>query len=661
MDVTYYINNIEIEPPLNDAELSVQLNFDKDDVQSQAVSLNEFEFGIGDKTVGNDASTLINKHLTDGLSSGVGVFEGLPFRIELTDNGTTVELTNGYLDASKALFDCDRVVIPYLEKGNIDWLNEVADSVSFAYLYDPDLVRGVAPAARVVDSDFIPIPYVLSELPNNREAFLASISLFLISETIANQLQSLIEFIAGAFTGSISDIIKIILRIIYITGLLIAAYSLVRQIINLLIQPVKYHDGMRVNRLCERGAACFGLIFSSSILYSDRFKDMVIIPNKYNHDVNTNKDNILGFLNPSQPESRGYYNGTFGELLRGLKEMFNAKIIIDGNILRLEREDYNLSSPNYILPPVDQTDFKLNFEDLKSNYVVQFQTDLNDKNTLQRYEGTLTQVIQTPVAIVNMDMVLMKDLITRQTPFSRCNRKLELTLPETLLRSLASFVDLIANQIVDLYNEFIDIIDDVIDALNSILTLLGLSLQDGVDAIVDILATVGITTLFGQPIVIDLDNLPRLTWTNLGELIDDRIGMLTMENDFIDIQKIGIFDIKDNPRKTDVSITASKSNDDSINSEFLYNNFHFLRSFVPSDSKPNANQYRKFKKEGVPFCFDDFQLLRNNNKMQDDEGQDGKVISALWNIRELVAELDFNINKLYTSNIKESIITPDGK
>ena len=126
-------------------------------------SLTEFEFGLGDQLDGGDAAHLINAHLNSGLC-----FEGLPILIELENNGTTYNLFEGYLDTSKALYDCDRIIIQSVEKKGVDYINEVFDSKSFAYIYE---VEGL-----ITDSDFVNIPYVLSELPEGKEAFIASIS-----------------------------------------------------------------------------------------------------------------------------------------------------------------------------------------------------------------------------------------------------------------------------------------------------------------------------------------------------------------------------------------------------------------------------------------------------------------------------------------------------
>jgi hypothetical protein len=125
--------------------------------------------------------------------------------------------------------------------------------------------------------------------------------------------------------------------------------QLIKQMIDLLIQPVKYVACMSELSLCQRGSQSFGFTFKSSILENAPYKDSYIIPEKYNHDIktNNNKVEIFGFTDANNP-SEGFYKGTFGELLRKLKNKYNAKIIIEGNTLRLEREDYNNSSYNYI-------------------------------------------------------------------------------------------------------------------------------------------------------------------------------------------------------------------------------------------------------------------------------------------------------------------------
>jgi hypothetical protein len=554
MQINYFIGGIEVEPPLNQAEFGIELNFDKDDNSNQAVSLTEFEFGLGSQVDSKDAASLINLHRSNGLSTGVGIFEGLPFKIELTEGNTTEVLFDGYLNTSTALWDCDRVIVQATEKGNIDFLNETADSVTFAYLYEKTNLKN--------DFRFISVPYVLSSVPDNKEAAISLITITFTVITISNQIEDLIEMVTDALNPfiTVTTAIKIVLRVIYITGLIIQLINLIQRAINLLIQPTKYHEVMTVKNLCEIGASHFGLTFESSIFNRQDYADkIVILPKKYSQDVNESLlgglvENVLGNVLPNNTASRGYYQGTFGQLLRDLKEVINGKIIIDGNVLRLEREDYNNSSYNYQVPPVDQTQYTLNHEELKSNYSVEFQTDINDKNTLINYDGTITQVITRPDRIVNNDMVLMSGLDQRFIPFARAARKTELTNVEGIIQSL-----------VDSFNNAIGSFTDEADAAFS---AIGQS-----------------STTFPFP---DLSNL-----------IGDRIGMLLLENDIIDVPKLMLIDESSNPINTKIN----SNNDNIINSEFLYNNFHFLRNFAITEERPHGNQYKIYSATGVPFCW----------------------------------------------------------
>ena len=673
MKVNYYINGIEIEPPINAAELSVELNYDKGDTASQTVSITEVEFGIGSQTDGSDAASLINEHRQLGLSTGVGVFEGLPYVVELTKDGTTYILFDGYLNTAAALWDCDKVIVGAVEKGNIDWLNETADSISFAYLYNNN---DVIASARISNTDFVSIPYVLSELPDTREALLAVVSLTFLFEAIATQLEEIIELsVSLANVLDFLAVVKLILRITYLVGLFIVLFITVQRIINLLIQKTKYHDAMYISTLCEKGAAYFGLTFSSSILESDRYKNAVILPKKYSHETETvsyagggllggAKDVLTGFFTPNDARAKGYYDGTFGQLLRDLKEVFNGKIIIQGNELRFEREDYNNSAYNYVLPDVDDTNYNLNFDELKSNYTVEFLTDYNDKNTLQNYEGTLTQVIQFPDKVINKDMVLMTGLESRIIPFARATAKEGLTNVEKVVDFLAPIIDGIANTIVKIINAIIDVIDFILnDKLASAALLFQVLTPQGyvITGLIIGKTTFTITDVldwFNDEIFdtgVDTSSIPNLVYIPIGDSIKNRDSMLQMENDFIDVPKI--FNINPSDNK------INSNNLQSFSSEYLYNNYHFLRTFVIGEysEAPNGNQKKIKNVSGVPFCFDSFELLLNNNRLKDADGNNGELISCKWNVEKEVAELDYFIREAYTNNIKEKIITPDGK
>ena len=656
MEVSYFINNKEVHRPLNYAELTIELNYDTDDQFSQAVTLTEFEWGLGSQVTSGlaDAVVLIEAHKRGGLTGDVGVFEGLPFRIELTEGNKTRVPFDGYLNTSTALYDCDKIVLTAVEKGKIDWFRENADSQTFEGMFE----EGV-----FTRSDFIPVPYVLSSIPDNKEALLSLVSVTFLSITIASELEDIIEKSVGlANPLDFMGVVKLILRIIYVIGLIITLAVLIVRIVNLMIQPVKYHDCMNVRKLCQIGADYFGMTFKSSILDTDPFNRLTILPKKYSHDISDvnnsdgSIDKILGFISPSNGDSKGYFIGTYGDLLRALKEIFNAKLIMDGNIIQLEREDFNTSANNYITPAVDQTDFRLNASDFKANYTVEFQRDFNDRQSINNYEGNITQAIRTPIATTNSDMTLMVGLESRLIPFARATRKERFTEPELIVRSIAVVFDPIIQAIVDVINSVIGEINTFIRRILKGRKLFGLSIKRDLQAEIDSLENLTGIDL-GIDDVSDTDFLKEIEYVSIVDKIDARIGMLLMENDFVDSSKIFLLDEDADPLLTDISV----DNATFINSEYLYNNFHFIRSFVVSSNNVNGNQYKIHKLTGVPFCFDEYELLRENNRLQDDLNRNGKLKSGKWNVEGGTIDLEFGINEAYTNNIKEEIITPDGK
>jgi hypothetical protein len=616
MQINYYINNILVNRPLNFAELGIELNFDKDN-SNRAVSINEFEFGLGDQIDGQDAVRLINEHLDSG-----DIFVGLPFRIELEHNNSIQDLYNGYLDGSTALFDCDKVIIQSKEVKGIDWINDVFDSKSFAYIFEKEEL--------FTKDDEVNVPYVLSSLPNGQEAFLTLLSAFFIIKAIRDEIQALKDYLAELAlpnadpTSNVEQAVKIISRLAYIALLIIALIELIRQMFDLLIQPIKYHSCMSYLKLARIGAESFGYIFKSSILESEPFIRDYHLPQKYSQTTQKKTASLLGlgFVNTaygnesSTIKNTGYFDGTVGDLFRLLKTKYNAKLIINGDELRLERRDYNTSAANYILPPVDQTSFSLNEDELKSNYIVSFLRDGNDKNTVQNYEGNITQVITTTNSTDNKELILIKGLEEKRIATSRGFRKREFTTPELIAKALFQQVDAVAG-----------------------------SIKGTVDSITNAAKKIGVNIT--NPI----------KYTPLTDSIDDRKNMLLLENDWVDVPKSIILDVRSNSRQTDVS----EDNDTYNNSLYLYNNFHFIESFIPSNEKPNANQYKIYEVENIPFCIDDYNLVKTSNFMKDDSGSSGEIISCSWNPETELANITYKINELYARSLEETKITPDGK
>jgi len=127
---------------------------------SNSLPVNKWRFA-------NKDAHSINAYIDSGF-----IFEGLPFNIVLADGSNVITLEN-YLDlVDDAIISCSDVEANSKEKQRIDWLNEVADGFTFDYLHKE---TNLLPS-----SLFVPVPYVINAIPNNRDIFLAGLSVFVV-------------------------------------------------------------------------------------------------------------------------------------------------------------------------------------------------------------------------------------------------------------------------------------------------------------------------------------------------------------------------------------------------------------------------------------------------------------------------------------------------
>jgi hypothetical protein len=621
----FYLFNTLVNPPQNWQEMTLELNFDKDN------SVNRARVGITDWDFVLENSKLINQHIIDGLTTGVGVLEGIPFRVEIERQGDLEVLFNGYLDLiqSSSLTRNITSNVKAVELYSPDWLNDKADSFTFAYLYKE--------IGSITDSDFINVPYILSSIPNYLNAAVATLGVYVMAKEVKDAIQRIVEFVADLPVYYVfSTYIKLILYIIYLIFVIIALIKLVRDIILLLIQPVKYHAGMKVSTMLQKGCEYLGMEFDSPLFAAGGvYENLVIIPQKYYVPINNKNEKILGITEPKIAQE-GYYKGTFGQLVRDIKELINGKVIIDGNKMMLVRSDYNDSTNLYTLPAIDNPYFTLNANEFESNTYITFQTDLSDSNTIHDYLGTAYQVINQPERINNQAMVLMKGLNEVRIPFALAKIKTDLTTPEKILDVFVKTVGKILGALVKAVNAVIKVLNTIINIVNSILKKL---------------ATIGIKLNFKLP------NIPTINPPNFSDTFSNRKGMMKIENDIFNVAKIVDLDIQNDAKRTKIS----SDNVTILSAKYLYDNFYYINGFLPTSDRPNANQFYLKNYDKVPFIFQDYKKIKKNNRIFTSEGESALIDSLKWNPFKQTAQINIRISKLYTNNLRLTTIEPDGR
>lgn len=628
MKSRYYLDGIEVNEPNNYQELDIEIKYDKDG-NKDSLAINNWVFGVNDRRNSNDSIELLLKQITEGLTGGVGVFEGKPYSIDLDNEmGTTYNLFNGYVDLSKAKILCYEITAPAVENGKVDWLNDVADSFSFEYL---------ASIGIITDANYITVPYVINKKQSAIDIILTVVSVYIMTQELIKQIVLISQWsaVSGSFFATASGVVSLILQIAYCIILIIAIVKLLIQLFNCIIQPVKYLKAMRVVDHITIGLNYLGLKLSSTILQSSPYDKLTLIPEKFSlkEDNGGNKSNVFGFIKASDCTDTGYYRGTFGEFLRSMKEMFNAKILIDGDTLYFEKQDFQINSSKYQLPKLVEPGYQFNSDELYSNYELAFTTDFQDRNTIQRYAGTSYQVIHTPISIINQSMVLMKNLKVVRIPYALGIRKLELNKIEDAIDKFFNAVGAVLDAIIDVVNVIIDAINEIIKVVNKIIKAL---------------KTIGINLGKGIPEIKNLES------PNLQSLMDERIDMLMMETDHVNIPKVILVD--DNSNKRTNKLLPGM--EDVINAKYLYENYHYFYNFVDTNGWNNQMLIRNF--ENIPFTFDDYEKIRTNGAILDIDGSDAVLTRIKFNPYKQTASGTYKTKQVYTTNIQLNTIYPNG-
>jgi hypothetical protein len=124
--------------------------------------------------------------------------------------------------------------------------------------------------------------------------------------------------------------------------------------------------------------------------------------------------------------------------------MFRAKYLIKGNTIYLESLDnkpFWEENSNYIMPNIEVLNKAYNTKELFANYIISFDTDDLDTNTVNNFTGTNYQVITETIQSPNRQNTAVMGLNEINLGVSRATRKTQLTAIEKVLKSVFSLID----------------------------------------------------------------------------------------------------------------------------------------------------------------------------------------------------------------------------
>lgn len=596
------------QPYINAREIELSIQFDPEDPHSiPTVALSNTDWAFKE-------AQIINRHIRN-----FGIHSGIPYQQIVSNGDSTVVLIDGFLQpsGSETLFTCESVKnIPVILKGKNDWLNDAAKLIMFNTLLDRGIIR---------TSQYIQVPYVINTIPDYTEAAIATISAFVVINKIIDISKEISKVLGGLLSviGAIGALIKAIIVIAWVIVVLGLIVLFLMDIANHIIQPVKYHASMRWRDLLVAGCGALGLGFSSSIFDEKIYADAVIMPAKLRSFEDVNNANSLGFTIPSTDDN-GYYKKSFFELLLLTKDHFNAKIVItNDNVLVIERVDKSTSNAEYTLPNLPLTENGTNASEIFGNYIVEYKEDLSDNNTIDNYEGTLTQAITSTTSGADPKTVTIGGSKTVDFQLSRASRKKGLNNVEKRLDLLFKTHSKQVNKVADITNK---------------LTQASNRIMGSVTKVIKKLKVVGIKIKFTpKPI-------PKLVHIS-PDSISERVGMMMLSNDFFQVDKVMSLDVASTPFNTKLKI----NNDVIFHSKTTYDKFHVVQSHAPTTEFPFGNQYRRYSLPNFNMCLEDVIKVINNNLIFTSDGRTAKIESLNWRPFDGIAT-DVKIRILHVSD-----------
>lgn len=594
-----------------------------------------------------EAASMINSWIDNGINGGVGgLFNGMP--IQLISCG--IPVFEGYLNlaAPDTEIQCDIVKVPLVNLYLADDINSKIDSFRFEYLADP--------AVNFINStDFIPVPYLNQKKVNPAEVVITLISIYAISkelyEAICNLTNAVGQVIASATTttasGGISaanlvaDIGYAVLILAYTIAILAALVTLILKLIDAFYPIVKYKYGMYTRELMRKAAGYLGMQFQSTIFTDpdSPYYNEITMPAKRAYGYKSTP--IVPFVAQineiySSDKSYGYFDGTFGDLLRLNMDKFNAAIKVEDingvKTLRFERRDYWADQVAVSMPDIRERDADphgTNASEIFANYYITYTPDYTDENTIDEYDGTAASMHLSITNISDQKYNLLKN-----------NKEIRLPIAKGCRKEFLNDIEEALNVVIQIYEGLINTIAALVNAIAA-----------GLNTIISVINLVGAS----------IPSIPTITAANF-TAIENRVGVMIISGNYFEVPKTFIIDPKDGYRLLNISkllespmtLMNNPRHITLLNNKGWQQGFHSIEFGV--NEYGDYNQYYIYRQKTIPLCCEDFVSLLNKNVIQTYDGIPAEIMNLNWNQYNQTATIDYRIKRKFASNLTPTYI-----
>ena len=395
-------------------------------------------------TLVNNYAKLVRDYIAGGANGTTnGIFEGLPLQIQ--ENG--VNVFDGYLD----FLNDFEIVNPTTVKSRIkkhdgnNNFQDRANGLTFGYLDELNLIDAT--------NDYSNIPYIIEKEFNFVEFSFIAFSIYTISRDIEEQARVVAAqgvLLAGLIASGVPaaalvfPALQFSLNAAFAVALVIILSNLIIELVRYIFSPIKYHKGIRLQRLVEIGCSYLGYSYNSTI---NDLPEIYIIPTKTGINKDTQQNKIINGITINQPgvgyPSASDFGYTLGEVFELINKLFYAEFTIKNGVVEQHVIDSSwwLQNSTYVLPDILQESIVTNANELISDKLITFKTDVKDINSFENFLGHTYEIRTRPISTSDNRNVLMNGFNRVDIPYDLPNRKNKLNNFENFAFKLINKVE----------------------------------------------------------------------------------------------------------------------------------------------------------------------------------------------------------------------------
>ena len=543
------------------------------------------------KLVGSEGAALRDRILS-GLTGGVGFFEGEPYRIEIGELGNSFGF-DGYLDFASGvdfIDECEVECQLKREQGT-DWINEVADGFSYRYLESIGVIT---------KSDFFGVPYVINYIPDGVQLLLLAISTFQVTretidavKAVANQVADVIDaatLVIGVPPGvDIGNIIQAVLSLIAQVAYTALLIVALVKLIEQIIEELMPPKRYHLGMPIR-------LLFQRACDHLNLNLSSSLLDSL---DTGSNKWVIIpskghrGGEKPTGADSSWRETGVPSQ--QDPIDTFGGVI---RTFKRLFNADFQIQDGTFIFERKD-------YFEKTSGYVIP--DTFTNQDGLYDVNGFNSDEIKA-----NYNINWAFDQQDLNTLDNQVGRIFQATLSPKVtnnakLTNLTGLEEVAIPICLAVRKDSLTAVEEVVKALASALDALAGQL--------------------GNP-------------QSLSGKINSRIGAMHTSSHFSSIPKMVVMSGSQLQKDQRSIMAASK----------LWDDYHYINSFKPINGK--HNQYWIYREQKIPFCFEDFITILDNNQVETASGEIAEIESLEWDIWDNFATINYRVNRLFDNNFE---------